>query len=161
MRSGPHQPDAAHDTPVLRHVPVLLALLVSMLAAASCARPAVVGAQREAAVTPADTAHGDHFVVVYRPGPAWRAGRPVGEQDLRAHFHFMKALFDAGRLTLAGPFLDDDGGMAVFRARDRADAERTVASDPAVTSGVMIGQVRAFRAAFDAARSDGAAGVRK
>ncbi len=127
-------------------------LVVALLATTACARPAVTVEPRPTPRVPADTAAGERFVVVYRPGPAWRAGRKVTEQDLRDHYYFLKALFEAGKLTLAGPFLDDTGGMAVFRARDRAEAERTLATDPAVVSGVLIGELRPFRAAFDAAQ---------
>lgn len=88
------------------------------------------------------------WVVIYRPGPAWQAGRRVTEQDLGPHRAFVRALFEAGRATLAGAFLDDSGGMAVLSVGDRAEAERTLASDPAVVSGVMIGELRPFHALF-------------
>ena len=90
----------------------------------------------------------EQFVVIYRPGPAWRAGRRVTEQDLGPHREFVRGLFEEGRVALAGAFLDDSGGMAVLSAQDRAEAERTLASDPAVTSGVMIGELRPYLLLF-------------
>jgi uncharacterized protein len=90
----------------------------------------------------ADSAPGVHYVLLYRPGPAWVAGVPVTEQALGPHRAYAQALFEAGRLVFAGPFLDDGGGVAVLNVRDRAEAERTLAADPAVASGVLVGEVR-------------------
>jgi len=56
-----------------------------------------------AATTPtADSGHGEHYVLLYSPGPAWVAGLPVTEQALGPHHAYAQALFDAGRLAFAG-----------------------------------------------------------
>ena len=85
------------------------------------------------------------YLVVYRPGPAWVAGKPVGEQPLKDHFKYMIDLHVAGALEMAGPFLDDTGGAMVVRVADDAEAKRLIAADPAVTGGVMLADVRPWR----------------
>ena len=85
------------------------------------------------------------YLVVYRPGPAWVAGKPVGEQLLKDHFKYMVDLHVAGALEMAGPFLDDTGGAMVHRVADDAEAKRLIAADPAVTGGVMLADIRPWR----------------
>jgi uncharacterized protein YciI len=43
-----------------------------------------------------------------------------------------------------GPFVGADGGMALVKAPDAAAARAILAADPAVTEGVMIGEVRTW-----------------
>ena len=132
--------------------PTVVSLLASIaLPVTSCIAPGAPVADPAPLLVRADTAAGEQFVVIYRPGRAGRAGRPVTEQDLRAHYFFLIALYQSGLVTLAGPFLDDTGGMLVLRARDAAEAAQTVASDPAVVGNVMRAEVRPFRAVFEAA----------
>lgn len=84
----------------------------------------------------------NHYVVRYAPGPAWGAGRPIREQPLEAHGRHVDGLHLRGDLVVAGPFSDDSGGIAVFRAASPADAQRFVASDPAVVDGVFVADLR-------------------
>jgi uncharacterized protein YciI/ketosteroid isomerase-like protein len=93
------------------------------------------------------------FALVFRPGPAWVRGAPVGAQPLAPHLAHMKRLWQAGRLVLAGPFLDDRGGLAVIEAGSLEEAMRVLAADPAVASGVMTAEVHPWRTVFDRARA--------
>jgi len=110
---------------------------------------------RSAATTPtADAARGERYVLLYRLGPAWVAGLPVTDQALGPHRAYTQALFDAGRLAFAGPFLDDGGGgIAVLNVPDQAEAERILAADPAVASGVLEGEVRPCFPVVDSGRA--------
>lgn len=91
------------------------------------------------------------FLFLYRPGPAWVAGRPMIEQDLRPHGAYMRRLFDEGRLFAGGGFVGEDGGMAVVRADDLAGAQALLAADPAITSGVFTAEIRQWRPRFHGA----------
>ncbi len=86
-----------------------------------------------------------NFLVVYRRGPAWIAGKPVKEQPLKEHFRFLLDLYKKGILRFAGPFLDDTGGAAGLLVETEEAAKAIVAADPAVISGVMIPELHAWK----------------
>ncbi len=69
------------------------------------------------------------------------------EQGLGDHFHYIKALDEAGRIAMAGP-VGDDAGMIILWAESLADAARIVAADPAVTAGLFIGDAQPFEPRF-------------
>ena len=110
------------------------------------------------AVTPASAARaGDAaaaaaslplFVVIYRPGPAWKPGLPVGRQALGGHAAYMARLAAEGRSLAAGPLLDTDGGLMVLRAADKDAALRLVSADPALTSGVFVVDLHPWQPVF-------------
>jgi uncharacterized protein YciI len=84
------------------------------------------------------------FVVVYKAGPAWKPGLPATQQPLGAHGAYMTRLAKEGTLVAGGPFADADGGLALLRAPDAAAARAILAADPAVTGGVMVGEIRTW-----------------
>lgn len=92
------------------------------------------------------------FAIVYRPGPAWISGKPVREQALSPHLAYMQNLFGRGVLAFAGPFLDDSGGAAFVRAADEGAAVAIRDGDPAVQSGVFVGEVKPWMPVFDTSR---------
>jgi uncharacterized protein YciI len=119
-----------------------LFLILSLLLAA--ALPASAGAQAPA-VTPAPRAL---FLFLYRPGPAWQAGVPMRRQDLRAHAEYHARLLQEGRSFAGGGFVGVDGGMAIVRAADRAEAEAMLAADPAIVNGVFVADIRQWAPRF-------------
>jgi uncharacterized protein YciI/ketosteroid isomerase-like protein len=92
------------------------------------------------------------FAIVYRPGPAWISGKSMREQALSPHLAYMQSLFGTGALAFAGPFLDDSGGAAFVRAADEAAAVAIRDGDPAVQSGVFVGEVKPWMSVFDTSR---------
>jgi uncharacterized protein YciI len=93
------------------------------------------------------------FALLYRPGPSWIEGKPITGQPLGPHRAYIEQLFAAGRVVLAGPFLDGPGGgFAVVRAADEARARALLADDPAISGGVFVGEVRHWFPMFDSAR---------
>ena len=91
-----------------------------------------------------------NFVVVLSRGPKWIAGRTVSEQPLREHGLYLNRLMEGGKLVLAGPFVDDSGGLILLRAANAAEAQKIADEDPAIQSQIMQSVVRPFRVAFDA-----------
>jgi uncharacterized protein YciI len=85
------------------------------------------------------------WLVVYRPGPAWLANRPLSEQPLQEHGRYMLDLHRRGLLRLAGPFADDSGGALVFRAASDRDARAIVEADPAVVERVFAYELRPWK----------------
>ena len=61
------------------------------------------------------------------------------------HFEYLKALQSDGTLVLAGISTDDYAGIVIVEAAGRAEAERIVASDPAVSGNVYQAEIHPFR----------------
>ena len=71
-------------------------------------------------------------------GDKWTAeSTPETERIQSAHLENITRLADEGKLLLAGPFLDDTDlrGLFVFTVDSMEEAERLVATDPAVQAG--------------------------
>ncbi|MEO8029062.1 MAG: YciI family protein [Bryobacteraceae bacterium] len=92
-----------------------------------------------------------NFVIVLARGPKWLAGKPVSEQPLREHGRYLQGLMEGGTLVLAGPFLDDSGGLILLKTTDEAEAQKIAHEDPAVRSGIMTPTVHPFKIVFDSA----------
>jgi uncharacterized protein YciI len=48
-------------------------------------------------------------------------------------------------VILAGPCLDGEFGLVIFRANSKKDAESFMKYDPAIKKGVMAGELHSFR----------------
>jgi uncharacterized protein YciI len=80
------------------------------------------------------------YLVVYKPGPAFLAGRPLSQQPLKEHGRYMLGLYTNGTMRFAGGFLDDTGGAFVFEAASEEEAAGVVAADPAVIAKVFVAE---------------------
>jgi len=88
-----------------------------------------------------------HFLAIYRP-PRSTFGSDATEEEERVigeHFQYLKRLLAEGKLLIAGPCEDASMGLAVFEARDEAEARSILALDPAVTGGVFRGEIKPYR----------------
>src|SRR5262245_35578715 len=85
------------------------------------------------------------YLVVYQPGPAWLAGKPLSQQPLGDHGKYMLSLYAKGTLKIAGPFADDSGGAVLLEGVDADAVRKIVADDPAVKSGVFVSSVHPWR----------------
>src|SRR5580704_8785555 len=91
------------------------------------------------------------YVVLLQRGPKWVAGKPAGEQALGNHGRYLQEQMTKGALQLAGPFLDDSGGLILYNARDEAEVRAIAEHDPGVVSGILaVEWIRPFDLAFDA-----------
>ncbi len=62
------------------------------------------------------------------------------------HFEYLERLLGEGILVLAGPTLGEvNTGIAVFEVDDEEAARRIMADDPAISSGVVKGELREMR----------------
>ena len=92
------------------------------------------------------------YVVLLKRGPKWVAGKPAGEQALGNHGRYLQEQMTKGALQLAGPFLDDSGGLVLYNARDEAEVRAIAEHDPGVVDGTLaVESIRPFLLAFDAA----------
>lgn len=77
------------------------------------------------------------FLIIYRPGPAWKTGQPASAQPPPEHGRYLLDLYKQGELRSAGPFDDDTGAELVLEAADEAQARALVNADPAIVHGVF------------------------
>ncbi len=72
------------------------------------------------------------------------AGRQADPALIRRHVAYLRMLDREGRLVMAGPFADGEGGMIVLRAADLTEARRIAADDPFVQEGVRAFTLRVW-----------------
>lgn len=85
------------------------------------------------------------FVVVHKPGPAWRPQTPLFQQPgLDKHVAHYRQWQQQGKLSLGGPFMDSGfGGMMITEPGLNEDEVKAfAAADPAVHSGLLTYEVR-------------------
>ena len=74
------------------------------------------------------------FVIIGHDAPDGAMRRPAVRP---AHLAHLEPLAKAGRVKLAGPFLDKTGSLIVLEADSLAEVWQLVARDPYVTEGVF------------------------
>ena len=121
------------------------ALLLALILA-SASTPSAISAQAPA--EPAATAPRPLFLFLFRPGPAWRAGVPMHQQDLRAHGAYHARLVREGRSVAGGGYVGEEGGMAIVRAASLEEAQAMLAADPAIQNGVFAAELRQWTPRF-------------
>jgi uncharacterized protein YciI len=85
------------------------------------------------------------FLVIYRAGPKWPAGKTLAELPLREHGLYMLELHKRGVMQMAGSFADNSGGAAVLNV-DNIESARAIAdADPAVTGGLFVYELKPWR----------------
>ena len=92
-----------------------------------------------------------HFAVVLERGPNWLPGKTASQQPLGEHGRYLQRLMVNGKLVLAGPFLDDQGGFTLLKAANLAEAQQIENQDPAIMKGILRATVHPFSIAFDSA----------
>ncbi len=80
--------------------------------------------------------HQAYTILRMQPGPGWIAGKPLVEQDIKAHFGFMIEQAKAGIVIAAAPDASGQEGWYILRG-DKTVADRLLASDPATKNGVL------------------------
>lgn len=91
------------------------------------------------------------YVINYRPGPTWLAGRPLGEQGLEQHGSYMYELAQRGQLLVAGPLSTIEGGLVILRVASIDEATSLMQADPAVLDGKFTGEISVWRPGIDPA----------
>jgi hypothetical protein len=91
---------------------------------------------------------GELFLFICRPGPAWREGVPMEEQDLRLHGPYIRDLVTKGHAPAGGSFASNDGGLAIVKASHINEAGAMLEADPAIQSGIFIATLEHWRPRF-------------
>jgi uncharacterized protein YciI len=90
-----------------------------------------------------------YFVLSHVPGPAWDHAKGFADQPgIEHHVGYMKPIFEAGKIVLGGPFLDNSGGMMILDVATVEEATAIAGADPTVKAGLLIVTVRPWMAAF-------------
>lgn len=72
--------------------------------------------------------------MIGKDGPRGQELRKIHRE---AHLANLKKLQEAGRLPLAGPFMDGSGSLVIFDATDIDEAKKIADSDPYVVLGIF------------------------
>lgn len=86
----------------------------------------------------------NYFILHYTPGPEWEHDKPPNEQAFFAeHSRFLASLRTSGRANIGGRY--SDKGMIIFSARDQAQADSLLSTDPSVTHGTFTAELHSIR----------------
>jgi uncharacterized protein len=103
-----------------------------------------LAAQEASGAKPAPSKMAVVYMVFLRKGPEWTAGKTPEHQALQeAHLANIRALWQAGKMVIAGPMGDDGDlrGIFVFDVATLDEAKALVASDPAVKAGRLVAEI--------------------
>ena len=82
-----------------------------------------------------------YYMGLIRRGESWSPEvTPESEAIQAAHLAYIRGMFEAGQLVVAGPFTDGGNlrGVFLFRTETLAEAEALASGDPAVKAGRLI-----------------------
>ena len=92
----------------------------------------------------------EFYVALYRPTPEKPGTESQQLQTRDAHIANQRRHYEEGRLVMGGPFPNGEGGMALFKAQDLAEAQALVAADPAVAAGIYQVEIYRYRVMLSA-----------
>lgn len=86
------------------------------------------------------------FIYVVRLVKRKMFGKMSSEEEaiVEDHFERLKRALAEGKLILAGPCLDGEFGVVVFRAQSKEKAKEFMNNDPAVKKGIMTAELHPF-----------------
>ncbi|MBD3234892.1 MAG: hypothetical protein GF315_14305 [candidate division Zixibacteria bacterium] len=90
----------------------------------------------------------NYYAIIYTPGPSWKKGKTVYQQELSAHGEYMAQLLERNILIAGGPFIDNSGGLAILRARNLKEAQDIINHDPAIENSVFNASLRPWHVAY-------------
>jgi uncharacterized protein len=67
------------------------------------------------------------------------------EQIISEHFMYLKDALKRGQLILAGPCVNGEFGLVIYRAESMEKAQRFMEGDPAIAQGLMAAELHEFR----------------
>ncbi|HKV58607.1 MAG TPA: YciI family protein [Ktedonobacteraceae bacterium] len=78
------------------------------------------------------------FVIFFKPGNAWTAGKTSREQPYwTEHAAFMDALFEDGTVIMGGPFADYSSILVIIEASDENTVRELFKRDPFIVQGIL------------------------
>lgn len=77
------------------------------------------------------------FAVFFKPGPNWLPGQSIFEQPLDEHVAHLHHLYQQGKLLMAGPLSDSNGGLTILQVIDEPEARTLIEPDPAILNQTL------------------------
>jgi len=94
------------------------------------------------------------YALIYSAGPSWIAGKTIRDQPYQPHAEYLTQLHRDHRLAFAGLFPDGEfKGLALVHADSEDQAKAMLARDPAIQSGLFLGEIRRWYTAIDGTRT--------
>jgi uncharacterized protein len=59
-----------------------------------------------------------------------------------AHLSYLNDLYKQGKVVMAGPFTDKQGGMVIYKAESPEEARRLAEADPVIKEGARTLELR-------------------
>ena len=79
-----------------------------------------------------------YYVVFHSHGEQWIDSLPPLKQPgLEEHLQYLASLYESKQLIMSGPFLDNTGGMWIFKVNSKEEAEKIAHENPAVKNGLL------------------------
>ncbi len=75
----------------------------------------------------------------------WDDMTPQEEEALGPHGDYVGQLYDEGRVVVAGAIAQPPGGVVMFYADSRDEAEEVMAADPLTAAGIVEMTLHEFR----------------
>lgn len=128
---------------MIRLLAVLL-LSIPILASAAQAEPPAAPTQAAPSAAPAlPPGMKQYWFVMLKKGPKRDHPPEVAKQLQAGHMGNIQAYAEAGKLQIAGPFLDDGDwrGIFILDVPDRGAAEAMCHDDPAVKAGRLVCEI--------------------
>jgi len=119
-------------------VGVLICLIIPLL------QPVIAFAGEAGGRAAAPAGAESQFIIRLKPSRPEGGATEEEKAKIVQHFEYLQGLFSQGKLILAGMALDDYAGVVIIRAGDRLEAERIMASDPAVGANVFLAELHPF-----------------
>jgi uncharacterized protein len=88
-----------------------------------------------------------YYAIVHKPGKNWDHSKSSFDQmGIELHANYYMSMVEKGHLILGGPFLDGEGGLAIFKGNiSLEEAKRIADSDPTVKSGLILAETHPWK----------------
>jgi uncharacterized protein YciI len=85
-----------------------------------------------------------YYMVFLKKGPSRDQDAETAGKIQEARLAYLKSLFDAGKISLNGPFLDEGEilGISVYDVATLDEARELASNDPAVKAGRLVVEIR-------------------
>jgi len=121
------------------------ASVLSLSLALACSAPRLAVGEDAKSAAPAPPANMTVvYMVLLKKGPSWTAQQTAETRAVQeAHMANIRALWEAKKLIVAGPFGDDGDlrGVFLFQVASLEEAKALAATDPAVKAGRLAVEI--------------------